>query len=308
MKNILPILTIGLFSLPIKAQEQEPEIKTSTEHLNVLNNTRKAEIFKEKKIPINEFKKNTEILKKQLSVAIESNPLVYSYAQRYISYNWLPKVIGISKYYFSLFEIKAKKYQVPDELKYLAVVESALNPTAVSPAGAKGLWQFMPGTGDNFGLKENEYVDIFLDPVANTDCAMNYLKQLNSRYNNWLLAISAYNCGAGNVDKAIQKANSSDYWVVRRFLPLETQAYIPSFLALCYVFNFYQEHGIEIPNFKYSFMKDFKPIVISEDTNINEISQKYNTPLNILLFANPQLLSNFIPKGSIVYTLKTTYH
>ena len=161
----------------------------------------------------------------------------------------------------------------------------------------------MPGTGDNFGLKENEYVDIFLDPVANTDCAMNYLKKLYGRYNNWLLAISAYNCGAGNVDKAIQKAKSSDYWVVRRFLPSETQAYVPTFLALCYVFNFYEQHNVQVPNFKYSFTRDFKPIVVDQDTTLSEIAKKYNMPLNLLLFANPQILSNFVPKGVVVYCL-----
>lgn len=297
-KILLPGILL-LSSLPIYPQEKE--IIHSTEHLNFLGSAGNSKILKEKKVPINIFKENVEVLKKRLSVPIESNPFVYYHTEKYFSYDWLPKVIGISKYYFPLFEAKISKYQVPDELKYLAIVESALNPIAVSPAGAKGLWQFMPGTGDNFGLKENEYVDIFLDPVANTDCAMNYLKKLYGRYNNWLLAISAYNCGAGNVDKAIQKAKSSDYWVVRRFLPSETQAYVPTFLALCYVFNFYEQHNVQVPNFKYSFTRDFKPIVVDQDTTLSEIAKKYNMPLNLLLFANPQILSNFVPKGVVVY-------
>lgn len=143
-----------------------------------------------------------------------SNDVTFAYVKKYLSYRWYGKIIGLSSYYFPLFENKLAQYGMPQELKYLAVVESALNPRAGSWAGAKGLFQFMPATGTQFGLGANSYVNTFYDPVANTDCAA-LLKHLYLQFGDWNLAISAYNCGEGNVQKAINKAGSKNYWKVQ---------------------------------------------------------------------------------------------
>ena len=233
-------------------------------------------------------------------------PIVYNstqkiYVDKYLSYSWFHRLIGLSKYYFPLFERKLNQYGVPDELKYLSIVESSLNPRTTSVVGAKGLWQFMPETGDEMGLSQNDYINTFYDPVANTDSAVRYLKKLYKRYNDWSLAISAYNCGMGNVDKAIRKANSKNYWKVREYLPSETRAYYPSFVAVYYVFNFYKYHNIKPRYFKYSF-NDLSMIKVSENTTLTVLSKTYNKEL--LYFANPQFLTDFVPKGSIVYVKK----
>lgn len=187
---------------------------------------------------------------------------------------------------------------MPRELKYLAVVESALNPRAGSWAGASGLWQFMPSTGAQYGLRKNQYVNTFHDPVANADAGARYLRDLYKMYKDWNLAISAYNCGPGNLNQAIRKAGSTDYWKLRRYLPKETQAYVPSFIAVNYIFNFYKEHQMKPQYFRYSFF-DFRAIRIERTTTIDELSRTFDSAL--LRFANPQFVSDVIPRGSIVY-------
>lgn len=298
MKKLLSILYFFLPLSPLYLQEYE--IKYDTSHLEALESGKKST---NTKLTAQDFKENIKVLKNAFSVPILANNITFYYTKNYLDKKWIAKVIGLSSYYFPLFEEKLQQYGVPDELKYLAVVESALNPRAGSPAGASGLWQFMPGTGGNFGLKANQYINIFYDPVANTDCAMRYLKELYERYNDWFLAISAYNCGAGNVNKAIKRAGTSEYWKVRPFLPKETQAYVPTFLAVCYTFNFYEYHGIEPPIFKYKF-SDFTMVKTEKSMYLKELTKLYNTPENVFRFANPQILTNHIPKGSMIYILK----
>lgn len=244
------------------------------------------------------FKKRFAFLNANTSLSIDYNDITYQYTKKYLSYRWYGKIIGLSAYYFPLFERKLAQYGLPLELKYLAVVESALNPRAGSHAGAKGLWQFMPITGGAMGIKKNDLVNIFFDPVGNTDAAARYLRDLYKEFGDWNLAISAYNCGAGNVRKAIRKAGTKSYWKVRPFLPEETRAYVPSFIAVNYLFNFYKEHNIRPMYFKYNFY-DMKMLKVKENTSFKSLSKYYN--YNILKFANPQFTTDIIPAGSIVY-------
>ena len=154
-------------------------------------------------------------------------------------------ILGRSNLYFDMFEEKLSEYGLPLELKFLPVIESGLRPQVKSHAGALGLWQFMYRTGLYFGLKENSYLDERMDPVLATDAACRYLKQLYGIYGEWNLALAAYNAGPGNVNHAIRRSgNKTTYWEVRPYLPSETQAYVPNFLAAAYLLTFHAEHNI----------------------------------------------------------------
>jgi membrane-bound lytic murein transglycosylase D len=154
-------------------------------------------------------------------------------------------MLGLSSYYFPLFEEILDKYNLPLELKYLPVIESALNPKAMSRAGANGLWQFIYSTGKNMNLKITSFIDERCDPVKSTDAAARYLKSLYEKYNDWHLALAAYNCGPGNVDRAIQRSgNKTGYWDIYYRLPRETRGYVPAYIAATYIMNYYREHGI----------------------------------------------------------------
>lgn len=252
----------------------------------------------DEKLSLNTFKERFDFLNANTHLNIDYNDITYQYVKKYLSYRWYGKIIGLSAYYFPLFEAKLSQYGLPLELKYLAVVESALNPRTQSWAGAKGLWQFMPATGAQMGLSQNQYVNTFYDPVANTDAAARYLRYLYKEFGDWNLAISAYNCGPGNVRKAIKKAGSKSYWKVRPYLPAETRAYVPSFIAVNYLFNFYKEHNFKPMYFKYNFF-DLKMIKINNDTSFSEMSKFYD--YSIIKFANPQFITDKIPAGSIMY-------
>jgi membrane-bound lytic murein transglycosylase D len=155
------------------------------------------------------------------------------------------KVLGMSQLYFPMFEEYLAKYDIPLEMKYLAVVESALNPSVISHAGAGGLWQFMVATGKMYGLSVTSYQDERYDPFKATDAACRYLKSLYELYNDWELALAAYNSGPGNVNKAIRRSGGKkDFWAIKQYLPKETQGYVPAFIAVNYVMNFASEYNI----------------------------------------------------------------
>lgn len=294
MRRINIILAFVLVSLSTGLMAQESYIKYDNSYIESLGTD--SEI--DQNLHLDTFKDCFAFLNSNTSLPIDYNEVTYNYTKKYLSYQWYGKIIGLSTYYFPLFEKKLAQYGMPLELKYLAVVESALNPRATSWVGAKGLWQFMPLTGADYGMKQNQYVNIFYDPVANTDSAVRYLRDLYKQLGDWNLAISAYNCGAGNVNKAIRKAGSRSYWKVRPYLPKETQAYVPSFIAVNYMFNFYKLHNIKPQYFKYNF-SELRVIKVNETSSFEELGKTFD--YSLLRFANPQFTSHVIPKGSIVY-------
>ncbi len=155
------------------------------------------------------------------------------------------KILGRALIYFPLFEEELRRAGLPEELKYLAVVESALVPTAISRSGAGGLWQFMPETGASYDLLINAWVDERFDPVKATRAAIIHLRKQYERFGSWELALAAYNSGAGRVRRAVKRAHSTDFWRVRRYLPRETRNYVPAFIAATYLFHYYYLHGLE---------------------------------------------------------------
>lgn len=205
-------------------------------------------------------------------------------------------ILGRSNLYFDLFEEKLAEYGLPLELKYLPVIESGLRPQVKSRAGALGLWQFMYRTGLYFGLKENSYIDERMDPTLATDAACRYLKQLYGIYGEWNLALAAYNAGPGNVNHAIRRSgNKTTYWEVRPFLPAETQAYVPNFIAAAYILTYHAEHNI-LPLEPKTHYAQLDTMCLSSGVHMATISKLVNWPVEEIKALNPVYKTTYIPK------------
>jgi len=216
-------------------------------------------------------------------------------------------MLGISEYYFPIFEEALDKKQMPLELKYLPVIESALNPRAVSRAGATGLWQFMYGTGKFCKLNITSYIDERRDPIKSTYAAIQYLDDLYKIYGDWMLVIAAYNCGPGNVNKAIRRANGRrDYWDIYYFLPRETRGYVPSFIAAMYTFEYYKEHNLTPSKIEWPILTD--TLMINQDVHFRQISDIIGVPLEQIRDLNPQYRRDFIPAKNKDYPLCLPYN
>jgi membrane-bound lytic murein transglycosylase D len=204
-------------------------------------------------------------------------------------------IMGRSKLYTPIFERYLAQYNMPNELKNLAVIESALNPFAVSPAGAGGLWQFMPGTAPMWGLKMDKNVDERFDPEKATEAACKFLNYLYGRYGNWHLAIAAYNCGPGRVDAAILHAGGvSDFWTIYEFLPAETRNYVPAFIAATYLTNYYSAYGIE-PATLDNKLSNTETTYIERPMTFREICQATGVSPAVITYLNPSFRRGVIP-------------
>jgi len=212
-------------------------------------------------------------------------------------------MIGLSDYYFPIFEEILDLYQLPQELRFLPMIESALNPRAVSRVGATGLWQFMYGTGRMYKLTINSYVDERRDPVASTHAAARYLRDLYSIYNDWTLVIAAYNCGPGNVNKAIRRAGGKkNYWDIYYYLPRETRGYVPAFIAANYAYYYSKEHNIRSQSINIPMTSD--TLMVKKMLNLNQVAEVLGIPINLLRDLNPQFKLDVIPAKERPFALK----
>ena len=203
-------------------------------------------------------------------------------------------MLGLQEYYFPMIEDIFDSYGLPVELKYMAVIESALNPNAVSRVGATGLWQFMYSTGRMCGLNINSVVDERRDPVKATHAAAKYLKDLYGIYNDWILVIAAYNCGPGNVNKAIRRSgNRKDYWEIYYRLPRETRGYIPAYVAATYAMNYYREHNITPVQIDLPLAVD--TVMVTRDIHLEQIAAVLDLPMEELKALNPQYRTGLVP-------------
>ena len=212
-------------------------------------------------------------------------------------------MLAAANFYMPLFEEALDTYDLPIELKYLPIIESALNPKALSRQRASGLWQFMLRTGKIYGLDNNTLVDERRDPVKSTWAAVRYLKDLYNIYNDWNLVLAAYNCGPGNVNKAIRRAGGeTDYWTIYPFLPKETRGYVPGFIAANYVMTYYCEHGICPMDSQLPAISD--TIHINKDLHLQQVASVCNIDIEQLRSLNPQFKKDIIPGNSKAYALQ----
>lgn len=217
-------------------------------------------------------------------------------------------MIGYADYYFPKIEEIFESYEIPTELKYLAIIESALNPRAVSRVGATGMWQFMYGTARMYDLTVNSFVDDRRDPIKSAHAAALFIKDLYSMFNDWTLVIAAYNCGPGNVNKAIRRSGGKrDFWQIYYRLPRETRGYVPAYIAATYTFNYYKEHGISPIYPEIPIATD--TIMISDNLHLQQVSEVLHIPLKALRDLNPQYKQDIIPgKGtSLSLTIPLEY-
>lgn len=209
----------------------------------------------------------------------------------------LAKLLGLSQYYFPIFEEVLQKYELPQELEILVVIESAFNPTATSRVGAKGLWQFMPRTAKQYGLEINSFVDERMDTYKVCDAAARVLRDAYHIFGDWSLAISSYNCGPGNVNKAINRAGGKmDYWNVYEHLPRETRGYMPAFVGALYAFTYYKEYGIVPEQPTLPAMTD--TIVVHKNVHFKQISDVIGVSEETLASLNAQYIHEIVPGAS----------
>ena len=205
------------------------------------------------------------------------------------------RILGLADIYFPMFEQALDKYDIPLEIKYLAVVESALNPRAGSHAGAKGLWQFMYATGKTYKLNVTSLVDDRMDPVKATEAACQHLLDLYNKYDDWFLALAAYNSGGGNVNKAIRRAGGlKNYWAVWPFLPKETRGYVPAFIAVNYIMNYSQEHNL-YPTDPGIIADGVDSVTVHQPLHFDQLHEMLNIPMEDIKFFNPQYKASIIP-------------
>jgi len=228
------------------------------------------------------------------------NDVVRTFIDRYtgrLRYS-VSYMLGAANFYMPIFEEALEAYQLPLELKYLPIIESALNPTAVSRVGATGLWQFMLGTGKAYGLQVNSLVDERRDPVKSSYAAARYLRDLYRIFGDWNLVIAAYNCGPENINKAIHRAGGEkkDYWHIYPYLPKETRGYVPAFIAANYVMTYYCEHNICPMTSRLPIKTD--TVMVNRQVHLNQVASVLNLDLKMLRSLNPEFRHDVVPGNS----------
>jgi membrane-bound lytic murein transglycosylase D len=265
--------------------------------------------FENNKMPLTEadFIKHSRMLESE--IPMQYNPQV-SKLINYFGTSWQPKLkqmIVTSNYYFPIYEEIFDRYNMPLEIKYLSVIESALNPYAVSVSGASGLWQFMHATGKMFDLKVNNYVDERRNVEKSTEAACQYLQSMYKVYGDWFLVIASYNCGPGNVNKAIARSGGKrTFWEIYPFLPKETQNYVPAFIAMTYLMNFYDQYGIT-PSVNIESKPRLVKVMCNSQYCYNAISSTLNMSEGDLKAFNPELKKEALPAVANGFNLKLPY-
>lgn len=213
------------------------------------------------------------------------------------------KAMANANFYFPIFEKYLKQYGLPEELKYLSIIESGLNPRAISRAGAAGLWQFVPSTGRIYKLHQDWYVDERMDPYEATEAACKYLKELYSYFNDWELALAAYNSGPGRVRRAIRRSGyKKKFWEIYRYLPRETRSYVPQYVAILYALNYAEEHNlfIEEPNYQ----MDYDTVLVSQYFHMPTFADQINVCMEDFVKLNPQIKHEALPENVKNFALK----
>ncbi len=233
------------------------------------------------------------------AVELSYNTIVRKYIEMYTRKRrrTVEVMLGLSQYYFPIFDDIFDIYDIPNELKYMSIIESALNPRAYSRARAVGLWQFMYGTGRRYGLTINSLVDERMDPIRSTHASAMFINDLYKIYNDWILVIAAYNCGPGNVNKAIRRSGGKrNYWDIYFYLPRETRGHVPAYIAATYTMNYYREHNLQPREIELPLAND--TLMINEELHLMQVSEVLGIPVKQLRDMNPQYRTDVIPAGA----------
>ncbi len=241
-------------------------------------------------------------------ITLPYNDIVKNYIIKYSEKmpETMARMLGLCNYYMPIFEEILDRYDMPEELKAMAIIESAMNPLAVSRVGAKGMWQFMYGTAKIYGLRIDSFVDERLDPIKAADAAARYLQDAYEIFGDWNLAIASYNCGAGNVNKAIRRAGGKRaFWDIWPYLPRETRGYVPAFVGALYTLNFHKEHGIKPAAVGMPVAVD--TFRITKQLHLKQVSELTGAPIDELKNLNPQYKHEIIPGHEREYILRIPY-
>ena len=241
-------------------------------------------------------------------ITLPYNDIVKNYIIKYSEKmpETMGRILGLCDYYMPQFQEILNKYDMPEELKAMAIIESAMNPLAVSRVGAKGMWQFMYQTAKIYGLHIDSFVDERLDPIRSADAAARYLQDAYEIFGDWNLAIASYNCGAGNVNKAIRRSGSRAFWDIWPFLPRETRGYVPAFVGALYAMKYYKEHGIKPDAVQMPAHVD--TFRINKMLHLKQVSELTGAPLEELKNLNPQYRHEIIPGNDREYILRIPYN
>ncbi|MDR2928328.1 MAG: LysM peptidoglycan-binding domain-containing protein [Cytophagaceae bacterium] len=317
-KTMLLLFLIFVGSNYAFSQSDEGETVDSVNYEIIENNT-SIELDSITGLVVDSISEATELLVEELSdsvyiarlsainspIELPFNSQVKSYIKLYTQKrrSQVENMLGLAEYYFPLFEEVLDANNLPLELKYLPIIESALNPKALSRAGASGIWQFMYYTGKRYGLEINSYIDERRDPVKATHAAADFISDLYNRYNDWHLAIAAYNCGPGNVDKAIRRSGGKrDFWEIYYRLPRETRGYVPAFIAAAYVMSYAAEHKLYPQQTIFPSVSD--TIMVSQPLHFEQIAATMHISVETLRELNPQYRRDIIPAKNQSYALR----
>ena len=319
-KSLISVSLISLFTFSICSAQVDPALSTGTQQLEydpivsmldslvTLNH-----VIRYNNLETNNFENqgttdfdiptfsdetySNRIAKINSPIPLSYNKYVKQFIQIYAEKKraLTQRVMGLSSFYFPLYEEALDREGIPLEFKYLSIVESALNPIAVSPVGATGLWQFMYNTGLVYNLKINSITDDRRDPIKATTAACHYFKEMYAIYKDWLLVIASYNCGPGNVNRAIMRSGGkTNFWEIMPYLPKETRGYVPAFIAVTYVMNYAKEHKLTPVSPAYSFFQ-VDTIAVTQPVNFSVLSRQLDLPLDVISYLNPIYKRPIIP-------------
>ncbi len=284
MKRLFTFIICALFLQVVKANvktEFAIEAEMVQQDTNVLLPGIQAPVYIYKN---NIIKRRLDTIQKEVS--LDYNGYVQAYIDNYVRRkDEMGRMIGLSKYYFPIYEKAFQDAGIPDEIKYLSIVESALNPNAISRVGAAGPWQFMSETAKIYGLAMTDYVDDRRDPVRASNAAAEYLKDAYQQFGDWLLAIASYNCGKSNVEHALEKTGTHDYWSIRELLPPETRGYVPAFIAINYVMKYHKYHYIVPQTSDLAIVTD--TVMVNKFVSLSRVAQALGMTLKDICTLNP---------------------
>jgi len=302
MKKILTVLSLVVLSYTQGFSQTEPDTLVSTVNFvadedSLMEQSDSTKVALNLDIPDSVYMQRLSALPFQFKLTY--NPMVKRYIELYTVKikDKLEVILGLSDFYFPIFDNVLNACQLPNELKYITIIESALNPSAVSRTRAVGLWQFMKGTGKENGLLINNIVDQRRGFTESTKAAAKFLTTLYNIYGDWQLVLAAYNCGPGNVNKAIRRSGGKrTFWEIYKYLPRETRGYVPAYIGAVYAFNYYKEHNISPVPFSYSLQTD--TITIFKQLHFGQVSEVLGIPIEDLRRINPQYLKDMIPANN----------